>query len=171
MPGVWCTRGKRHRGDAPGGPDLPPCPGYFTAHINVARADSAITPLCARCCARRHIAARRASLLAAGVCQLLRPSSAPSPVLRLSLAAAAATSVSGSAATMDGTISPPWPRCTQVLCPAQRGPTTGKHEHWHRACWKRAWVERIPSFCRPEPGSWTRPWAACGRSRCSTFDL
>ena len=33
MPGVWHTRGTHRRCDAPGGPDLPPCPGYRTPYI------------------------------------------------------------------------------------------------------------------------------------------
>ena len=33
MPGVQRTPGRLRGGDAPGGPDLPPCPGYCTAYI------------------------------------------------------------------------------------------------------------------------------------------
>ena len=33
MPGVQRTPGRLRGGDAPGGPDLPPCPGYRTPYI------------------------------------------------------------------------------------------------------------------------------------------
>ena len=34
MPGVRRTPGRLCGGDAPGGPDPPPCPGYFTPYIS-----------------------------------------------------------------------------------------------------------------------------------------
>ena len=37
MPGVQRTPGRLRGGDAPGGPDLPPCPGYRTPYIVSAR--------------------------------------------------------------------------------------------------------------------------------------